>query len=80
MFDPYYSIESFCRLKMLEKCIEKFNFCITYNGTQKNDGFVGFESNDLHHSEVTKLCSLRTIPVTVDDVSFCDGHRICIHK
>ena len=53
MFDHCYCIKSFCQFKTLEKCFKKFNFCITYNGKQKHEGFVG-----LRHPDVTELCSL----------------------
>ena len=43
MFDRYYCRKSFCHLKTLEKCFEKF-ILYYYNGVQKHEGFVDFEN------------------------------------
>ena len=43
MFDRYYCIQSFCHLKTLENAL-KSSFLIYFNGTQKHEGFVGFEN------------------------------------
>ena len=43
MFDQYYNIKSFCRLKTSEKCLRS-SFLFYYNGAQKHEGFVGFEN------------------------------------
>ena len=73
MFDCYYCIMSFCHLKTLEKCLEKFFFVLLY----KHEGFVGFEkacthSKDLRYSNVISMY------VTVDDVNFCDNQE-CLY-
>ena len=52
MFDRYHCIKSVCHLKTLGNA-SKSSFLYYYNGEQKHEGFVGFESNDLHHSNVT---------------------------
>ena len=41
-FDRYKYLKSFWRLKKLEKCFKKLNFCIACNGTQKHEVFIGF--------------------------------------
>ena len=60
MFDRYYCIKSFIHLKTLGKRFEKF-ILYYYNGTQKHEGFVGFENAcsraDFCHPNVTKLHS-----------------------
>ena len=43
MFDCYYCIKSFCHVKTLEKA-SKNTFLCYYNGAQKYEGFIGFES------------------------------------
>ena len=43
MFDRYYCINHFVTRKTLEKRFEKF-ILYYYNGEQKHEGFVGFES------------------------------------
>ena len=57
MFDRYYCIKSFCHLKTLEKRFEKFIFLYNYNDAQKHEGFIGYQSKDLCHPNVTKLRS-----------------------
>ena len=42
MFDSYYCIKSFCHLKTFGKT-SKSSFLYYYKGTQKHEGFVGFE-------------------------------------
>ena len=43
MLDRYYYIKSFCHLKTLEKRFEE-SFLYYYNGAQKHEEFVGFET------------------------------------
>ena len=58
--DRNYCIKSFCHLKTLEKCFEKF-ILYYYNGAQKHEEFIGFENACYRattcHSIVTKLRS-----------------------
>ena len=43
IFDHYYFITSFCRLKTLENVL-KSSFLYYYNGAQKYEGLKGFEN------------------------------------
>ena len=78
MFDSYYCIKMFCRLKTLEKMLRKVLFSCTCNGAERhvtckhfknatsraNDNFISF-----WHHEVR----FATVHVTDDDVKFCEG-------
>ena len=59
MFDRYYCIKSFCHSKTLEKRFEKF-VLYYYNGAQKYEGFVSFES----------ACSIAKIYVILTSLNY----------
>ena len=74
MFDRYYCIKSFCRLKTLGKPFKKF-FLYYYNGGQKHERLVGFEKKACYRAKTyVNLKSLNYVHFcTNDDVNFCDG-------
>ena len=45
MFDHCYCIKThFVACILLIKCLKTINFCITYNGAQKYEGYLGFKN------------------------------------
>ena len=57
MFDRYYCKKSFCHL---EKAL-KSSFLYYYNGSQKHEGFVGFEKPCLRAKTYVILTSLNYV-------------------
>ena len=82
MFDCYYCIKSFCCSKTLEKLFQKVLFPCTYNGAEKHVTCELFENATSRENNVTlhHEIAFATVPVTDDDISFCDGPRMLFHK
>ena len=68
MFDRYYCIKYFFRLKTLEKLLQKVLFTCTYNGTEKHVTCERFENA----ASMAKTV-IATVHFTNDDVSFYDS-------
>ena len=83
MFDHFYLIQSL-PIENIGKMLWKVqNFCIAYNGVQKHEVFSGFEnacSRALTFIILTSLNLFTCMHGTVNDINFCDGSRMHIHK
>ena len=74
-----YCIKTFCLSKTLEKMLRKsFFFPCTYNGAERQVTCERYENaaDVTNHVILTSRITFATVPVTYDDVSFCDGPGI----
>ena len=76
MFDRYYCIKTFFRLKTLEKLLQNVLFTCTYNCSEKDINCEPFEKA----ASRAKTDIIATVDFTDDDVSFYDDPRMLIHK
>ena len=83
MFDRYYCIKAFFRLKTLEKLLQKVLFSCTYNGAEKHvtcECFENASSGAKTNVIATVHFTYDDVSVSDDDVSVCDGPGMLIHK
>ena len=76
MFDRYYCIEHFFRLKTSEKLLQKHIFTCTYNGMEQHVTCDRFGNA----ASMAKTNVIATVHFTDDDVSFYEGPGMLICK
>ena len=76
MFDRYYCIKHFFRLKTLEKLLQKVLFTCTFNDAEKHVTCARFENA----ASWAKTNVIITGHFTDDDISFYYGPRMLIRK
>ena len=83
MVGRYYCIKAFCHLKTFEERLRKVLLFCSYNGAE--DTLPGnFLKTPLPGQIITSIwrheITFATVHITDDDVKFCDGPGIFIHK